>query len=349
MEKMISSLRGQRVFNIAHASDVSAARRYGTQLADSLGFNETESGKLAIIISELATNIVKHAESGSVSVTPFQHDEMDSIRVVAIDKGPGIADLAHSMRDGISTTGTAGNGLGAIKRLSHAFDVYSVLGKGSAFYACLHAKKGAGTPSSDGGGKGMQVEYGAVCIPVAGEEECGDAWAIVRDDDAITILVADGLGHGPEAAMASAEAVRALEGRGKAAPTVLIQAMHHALRITRGAALAIGQCRFSSGSLNFVGIGNISACLVENGKRKQLASHNGIVGHNMRKVQDFTIPWPEGALYIMCSDGIATQWDLNFYPGLISCHPALIAAVIYRDFTRLRDDATIVVFRKNHH
>lgn len=344
---MISSLRGQRVFNIAHASDVSAARRYGTQLADSLGFNETESGKLAIIISELATNIVKHALSGSLSVTPFQQHGLDSIRIVAIDKGPGIADLAHCMRDGISTVGTAGNGLGAIKRLSHAFDVYSVVGKGSAFYACLHAKKSADAPGS-GSRKGIEVEFGTVCVPVTGEEECGDAWAMVCDDTAITILVADGLGHGPEAATASSEAVRALEGRGNAAPTMLIQAMHHALRITRGAALAIGQCRAGSDTLNFVGIGNISACLVEDGKRKQLASHNGIVGHNMRKVQDFTIPWPEGALYIMCSDGIGTQWDLNFYPGLISCHPALIAAVIYRDFMRLRDDATIVVFRKNH-
>jgi hypothetical protein len=112
--------------------------------------------------------------------------------------------------------------------------------------------------------------------------------------------------------------------------------------------LALGQYCFGSGQLNFAGIGNISACLVEGETRKQLVSHNGTVGHNLRKVQDFTFPWPEGGLYIMCSDGISTQWDLNAYPGLSASHPALIAGVIYRDFKRDRDDATVVVAKQNY-
>lgn len=351
MEKMNSSLEVQKFFTIVHSSDISAVRRYGNQLGNSLGFSETQSGRLAIMVTELATNILKHAKEGMMFVTPSRQGKLNSIQVLALDRGPGIANLAQSMCDGISTAGTAGNGLGAIKRLAHEFDAYSSVGKGSAFYACVHARgrdEYRETVSTDQESR-PGLQYGAICIPIAGEEECGDAWAIATDQDCITILVADGLGHGPDAAAASAAAVQVLKSKGNQAPTVLIQAMHQALRITRGAALAIGQFHPNTGNLHFSGIGNICACIVEAETRKQLVSHNGTVGHIMRKVQEFTAPWPEEALYIMCSDGITTQWDLNPYPGLISCHPAVIAGIIYRDFSRVRDDATVVVVKHHRH
>jgi anti-sigma regulatory factor (Ser/Thr protein kinase) len=350
MEKMISSLQTQEVFAIAHNSDVSAARRYATQLASSLDFTETQSGRLAIIITELATNIVKHAREGMLFITSRQHENGQSIQILSLDKGPGIANLVQSMHDGVSTAGTAGNGLGAIKRLSNEFDVYSSFAKGSAFYASIYAKDNADkhhAPLSVHHNKRPMMQYGTICVPVAGEEECGDAWAVAENEDGITFLLADGLGHGPDAATASRTAVHTLESQGSQTPTILINAMHQAMRITRGAALAIGQLRFSSASLHFAGVGNIAACLIEGETRKQLVSHNGTVGHNMRKVQEFTVTWPEDAIYVMCSDGINTQWDLSQYPGIASCHPALIAGVIYRDFTRGRDDAAVVVARKS--
>ena len=347
---MISSLHERKVFTIAHSSDVSAARRYGMQLADTLGFTETQSGRLAIIITELATNIIKHAADGTLFIMPA-HEDVKGIQILALDKGPGIANLLQSMRDGISTAGTAGNGLGAIKRLSHEFDMYSTLGKGSAFYASIRAlaeDKYHETASIERS-RHPAIQYGAICVPVAGEEECGDAWAITTDGDCVTILVTDGLGHGPDAAAASAAAVQTLENHGDQTPTILINAMHQALRTTRGAALAVGQFRHSTGNLVFAGVGNISASFVETEKHKQLVSYNGTVGHNMRKVQEFTVPWTEDALYVMCSDGIGTQWDLDHYQGLIGCHPALIAGIIYRDFARTRDDATVVVAKRFLH
>jgi anti-sigma regulatory factor (Ser/Thr protein kinase) len=349
MEKMISSLKTQEVFIIAHSSDISAARRYATQLASTLNFTETQSGRLAIIITELATNIVKHAREGMLFVTPRQYEHTQSIQVLSLDRGPGIPDLAQSMHDGVSTAGTAGNGLGAIKRLSNEFDAYSSYDNGSAFYGSVYAEDGADEPPASLSvqrTKRPGMQYGTICVPIAGEEECGDAWAVTENEDGITVLVADGLGHGPDAATASRTAVHTLEGRGSQTPSILINAMHQAMRSTRGAALAIGQLRFNTASLHFAGVGNIAACLVEGQTRKQLVSHNGTVGHNMRKVQEFTVPWTEAALYVMCSDGINTQWDLSQYPGIASCHPALIAGIIYRDFARGRDDAAVVVARQ---
>lgn len=60
----------QKVFTIAHASEISAARRWANQLAGSLEFDETTSGQLAIVVTEAATNILKHAGSGLLFITP---------------------------------------------------------------------------------------------------------------------------------------------------------------------------------------------------------------------------------------------------------------------------------------
>jgi anti-sigma regulatory factor (Ser/Thr protein kinase) len=338
MEALISSMSRQLAFAINHASDVAAARRAGQKLADALGFSETRAGQLAIIITEAATNILKHAGEGVVYLSQAQCAAGPGVDVLAVDSGPGIADLATSLRDGVSTTGTAGNGLGALQRLSDVFDVYSMRGNGAAFFMRLWRD----TP----GPSACAVEVGALCVPLAGEEESGDGWAVSCDQFGATLLAADGLGHGPEAARAANEAIGALAKRPGAQAGELVNASHEALRITRGAALAAARIDFTAGELRFAGIGNISATVFEHDSRRALVSHNGIVGHNMRKVQEFSVPCPPGALCIMHSDGIQTQWDLDSYPGLLARRPALIAAMLMRDFIRRRDDAMVLVVRR---
>jgi anti-sigma regulatory factor (Ser/Thr protein kinase) len=327
----------QKLFTVAHASDTSAVRRGGIQLAESLGFDETTTGQIAIVITEAATNILKHAGTGLVVLTPVGQVGNRGIEILALDRGPGIGNFAQSIEDGISTTGTSGNGLGAIRRLSHQFDVYSGPDVGSAFYMCFWANLKNAVPDP--------LQVGVICMPVAGEEECGDAWAISQADDLVKIIVADGLGHGPDAAVASIAAINVMRNAPQLRSAALMEAMHQALRPTRGAAVALMEIEITHGLVNFIGIGNISACIIDQENRKQLVSHNGIVGNNMRKVQQFSMPWSRGALSILCSDGIGTQWDLLKYPGLYFRHPALIAGVIFRDFIRVRDDATVVVLR----
>jgi anti-sigma regulatory factor (Ser/Thr protein kinase) len=341
----------QRVFAIKHASEISAARRHCQQLATTLGFDETEAGRAAIIVTEAATNILKHAlGDGLILLTPVHRNKMNGIEVLAIDRGPGIASFDQSLRDGMSTVGTAGTGLGAMQRLAHEFDIYSLPGKGTALYLCIWAGMPAKGHLSDAyptvREQGVHIRCGTVCLPIAGEEECGDAWGIVNHPDGATILVADGLGHGPDAALASRAAVQILHACSDLNPARLIEAMHQAMRATRGAAAAVAKLDIATESLSFAGIGNISATILDGDNRKQLVSHNGIVGNNMRKVQEFVLPWPVGTFCILCSDGIGTQWDLNAYPGLRYCHPALIAGVLYRDFSRDRDDATVVVVKR---
>ena len=338
---MISSLTPQLVCSIEHASDVAAARREGQRLADSLGFDEIRAGKLALIVTEAATNILKHADRGVMHIGPAQSSAGVGIDVLALDEGPGIADLAASLVDGVSTAGTAGTGLGAMRRQADEFDVYSQPGKGSAVFMRLWSI----APAQDACG----VDVGALMTPLAGEDECGDGWAVRCEDGAATLMASDGLGHGPNAARASALAIGVLDQPARTSTAAAaVQEAHEALRGTRGAALAVARIDFANSELRFAGIGNIAGYVYDD-TRRALVSHNGIVGHNMRKVQEFSVPFPPGAVCILHSDGIQTQWDLDKYPGLQGRSPALIAAVLMRDFIRRRDDAMVLVVRRLHH
>jgi anti-sigma regulatory factor (Ser/Thr protein kinase) len=335
METLISSLQPHHAFAITHTSDIAAARRAGQRMADAIGMDQTRAGQLALLISEAATNILKHAGDGRLFLSEARSGAQRGIDVVALDRGPGIGNLAYALRDGVSSVGTAGTGLGAMRRLADEFDAYAPRDKGSAFFMRLW----------NGAAPASPLSIGALCIPIASEDENGDAWAVALQRNGVSLMSIDGLGHGADAAAAARAALLALAARPALAPAAQIEACHQDLRATRGAALAVAQLDFGNDELRFAGIGNISACIIDGAARKQMVSHNGIVGHNMRKVQEFTHPCPPGALIVMHSDGVSTQWDLASYPGLSSCNPALIAAVLLRDFGRARDDASVLVVR----
>lgn len=341
METLISSLAPQHVFPIEHASDVAAARRAGQKLAGELGFDDVQAGRLAIVITEAGTNILKHAGEGTLYVMRTQSGaSTPGVDVLAVDAGPGIANLALSIQDGVSTAGTAGTGLGALRRQSDEFDVWSQPGRGSAFFMRLW--QGSTAPAPCG------VEVGALCVPLAGEEACGDGWAVSCDPGGVTLLAVDGLGHGPEAAKAAAAAVEALERCPARPPGEVLQRAHEALRITRGAALSVARVEYADDELRFAGIGNVACTVSDHGRRRALVSHNGIVGHNMRKVQEFTTGFPQDALCVLHSDGVHTQWNLDDYPGLAARAPAIVAGILMRDFIRRRDDAMVVVARRTN-
>jgi hypothetical protein len=121
--------------------------------------------------------------------------------------------------------------------------------------------------------------------------------------------------------------------------------VHGALRTTRGAVLGVVEIYQEENIVKFAGVGNIMAAIIENGTTRHMVSHNGILGHQISRMAEFQYRWSESAIVIMCSDGISSHWDLNSYDGLMSRDPALIAAVLFRDFTRGRDDATVVVYK----
>ena len=160
-----------------------------------------------------------------------------------------------------------------------------------------------------------------------------------------TLTVADGLGHGGSAAEASRRAVEIAAEHADEPAGMIVASVHAGLRATRGAALAVAELSSTSSSIRYAGLGNISASIVSPGESRSLVSHNGIAGHEMRKIQEFPYEWPANALLVVHSDGVSGRWDLSRYPGLLFRDPSVVAGVIYRDYSRGRDDALIVVVR----
>ncbi|UBF23817.1 SpoIIE family protein phosphatase [Kovacikia minuta CCNUW1] len=327
------------LLNISESSQPGEARRTALALASRLGFKETERGKVGIVVTEVANNLVQHGQGGVLLLRVIEQQSTIGIEILALDKGPGILDPDECLQDGFSTAGTAGNGLGAIRRLSNLFEIYSIPGAGTALLAHLWAPP-AFSPLE------TVLEIGVVCLPKPGQDVSGDTWASHIEDHRSLLLVADGLGHGPAAASASLAAVATFHDHSHRSPHTIIEAAHAALRSTRGTALAIAEIDFDQQSVRFAGIGNIAASIFSATEHRSLLSHNGTVGHEVRKIQELTYPWYGNCLLVMHSDGLGTQWRLERYPGLSQKHPSLIAGVLYRDFNRERDDVTVLVAKE---
>jgi len=347
MESVLIEPISQAIFPVSESSHVAAARRGAADIARKLQFDDMLTGRVSLVVTEAATNILKHADHGSILIRDVSTRDMTGIEIVAIDNGPGIANLQASLRDGVSTAQTQGSGLGAMRRLSHSFDAYTLPGKGSAF--CMTIRNGvqnAANGVQNAANLGAFL-LGAVCLPIASETVCGDAWHMQAGVGAASLMVADGLGHGPDARIASQAAVDVLKREGVMSPVRAMELAHTALRNTRGAAAAAMQIDLTQQNMRFVGVGNIAASIQTADGRRQMMSHNGIVGNNVRKLQEFSFPWEREALLIVHSDGLGSHWDLRTYPGLEYGHPSLIAAVLYRDHARGRDDVTIIVVKNS--
>ena len=316
-------------------SGVAEARREATQLAERIGFNPTDRGKLALVVTELSTNIVKHGSGGEILVGVYEDCESQGIEIVALDKGAGMSNVSACREDGYSTAGTAGQGLGAVIRQSHFVDIGSWPGLGTAVLARVAPGKASARSLSS-------PTWGGVSIPMAGEDVCGDAWSVNNIGNVYTLFVADGLGHGPEAAGAAVEAVRLFQRYHGHTVSNLIDYVHSGLRSTRGAAISMARFDPPTKKIVFSGIGNVAGMIVAGGATKRMVSMAGTAGHNARKLQTFDYAFEHG-LVILYSDGLVSSLTTERYGNLAALHPSLIAAILYRDFTRHRDDATVLV------
>ena len=334
----MTPLRQSIAIPVRELHDVGDCRRRALAIAKTVHFDETDAGKVALVVTEFATNLVKHAGGGTVLVRALQSGDDFGLEVMSLDKGPGF-NADQCLRDGYSTSGSPGTGLGAVARLAKSLEVYSLPQRGSVLVAALWPSiYGKATPD---------VTAGAICLPVDGEHECGDGWAIRYSSDHIRVVVSDGLGHGPLAAKATDSALSLFAVNDRSSPAQVIQTFHLALKPTRGAAIAIVDIDLVQNQATFAGIGNIGASLFTGVKSRGMVSLNGIVGHQIARVAEFTYPCAPEDVLVLHSDGLSAHWKMEDYPGLAYRSPSLIAGVFYRDYRRVKDDATIVVLRRS--
>jgi anti-sigma regulatory factor (Ser/Thr protein kinase) len=318
---------------ITDESSVGEARRKALLIAQRLGFDETRCGEVALLATESSRNALIHGGGGQVVISAMQDEGHAVARVLAMDQGAGIANIAEAMTDGYSSAGTMGAGMGAMKRIATVLEVFT--GKhGTIVLLEVGVAPEAGP-----------LRIAGLAVPYPGERFCGDAWAFHHTSERMAVLLADGLGHGRDAAEAAQEAVATFRKRHELAPAEIVGYIHDSLRKTRGAVAAVAEIRPKEGTLTYAGIGNISACVVTGESSRSLVSHNGTLGMVTARIQEFQIPWIRDSILVLHSDGLQSKWDLSSYAGLAARHPAIIGAALLRDFRRQRDDASVVVVK----
>ncbi|UWZ59879.1 SpoIIE family protein phosphatase [Dactylosporangium aurantiacum] len=314
----------------------SIARRVAVDCARRLGFSEERTGEVAIVAAELASNLHRHADAGALSVRCLRTRAGGGVELVAVDAGPGMADLVFSGVDGTSTAGTLGIGLGAVRRLSTSSGGYSLPGRGTVLTAQLWQDHRPGPPAVPA--------VAGLTRPLTGEPVSGDRWAARRDGAALLLLVADGLGHGALAATAATASVDAFLGSSLDAPAAILEHLHRVVSHTRGAAVSV--VRVDGGTLRFAGLGNVAGTIATpDGERRGMVSMPGIVGHQSRGIREFAYDLPPQAVVVLHSDGVSDRWSLRDYPGLSRQDPLLVAATLLRDAGVRRDDACVAVVR----
>jgi anti-sigma regulatory factor (Ser/Thr protein kinase) len=324
-------------FAMGDPTRVGEARRHAAQLAAECAMDEVTAGRLALVVTELATNLVRHADGGRMLLAA--RPARGEVEVVCIDGGPGIADIERSMGDGFSTGGTPGTGLGAVRRLAQDFDLHSSVPGGTVMVARVRASTAPAGPAAG-------VCTGAISLRAPGEQVCGDGWGFALDGARAAVMMADGLGHGPDAAVASRVALEAFAEQPMASPRQLLEHTHQSVKGTRGAAVMVLQANAETGEISSSGAGNVMARLVSGVSDRTILCQHGTAGVTIRTPEETRTPWPPHALLVVFSDGIESRWPPELLAPVLGRDPTLAAALLVRDHCRARDDATVAVLRR---
>ena len=325
-------------FELEHEADIGAVRRRFATLAAAAGLDESRSGDAGLVATEAATNVIRHARHGGALLATLRDGTRAGVLCIAWDRGPGM-DVEACMRDGMSTAGTPGKGLGAIARIASQYDIYARRGGGTIVVATIYPRAPV-KPARE------KFAIGAVCVPYPGEPIAGDGYAAHFAGDVATLLVCDGLGHGDGAAQATAAVLDVFHAAPLDAPSAILARAHDAARSTRGAAATIVRVDRTAATCTVAGVGNVQAWIV-GGSARQLVTQHGTLGQATPRVREEVHPLGPQSFVVLHSDGIRTRWNLDDHPGLPGRMPTTIAAALWRDFGRGRDDTTVVVLRED--
>ena len=327
-------------YKIEERSYVSYIKREIHQCVSKAKFSQTQVGEIDIVVSELCSNIIKHAGKGEVLFRTYNEGLATSIfEIVSIDNGPGISDTARMLKDGVSTTHTLGHGLGSIHRMSTIAQLYSIPGWGTVVYAVVRTKHELSKRR-----KPVRVDLRALCVNKPRETVCGDGYRVKETASHTIIFFGDGLGHGPKAREAIDAAGDFFSACKATDPVDIIREMHENIRKTRGLVGTIVTCSTANQEWRICGVGNIFTKMYTGMEGRNYMPYNGTIGLNLPgSMNSSSFPVENNQYLIMCSDGIQTRWDLSKYPSILKYDNTVLAAAIYKDFTRGNDDASVLV------
>lgn len=327
-------------YEIAERSFVSYVKREIHHGAVLEGYPEARVGNIDIAVSELTSNLIKHAGKGEL-LYRFSNEMHERVfEMISLDNGPGLKDVAHSMKDGVSTTKTLGQGLGALQRLSNAFFMYSIPKWGTICYSRIYASPVVAPEDSNG------MKFRTLNISKPGQKMSGDGFHVVHNASHTKIFMGDGLGHGQEAFTAVQLAISNFKKCEESDPSGIIRFIHEPVKKTRGLVATVAVADHQLKKWRICGIGNISTRLYQGLTSKSYISYNGIIGLQLPvTLKNHVSELDQHQCLIMCSDGIRTRWDLAQYPSILRHDPIMLAAVIYKEHSRKTDDMSILIAR----
>ncbi|MCD4772618.1 MAG: SpoIIE family protein phosphatase [Bacteroidales bacterium] len=338
---------------IDNNADIGICRRKGANLATQMGFNKVKSGEIAILISELVTNVIKHGGGkGKIVICQIEDNEnKKALEVWCCDSGNGISNFQKALQDGYTGKNTLGIGLGTIRRFSDELEINPLsspifketfFSKNYTFKYCVRSLKWLPSKSWTGLNNNLNIGAASRCKP--GEQLNGDSYVINHISPEISVVaVIDGLGHGKEANIASALAKEQILLKPDLPLDSLMKHIHNSIRGTRGTVLGLARINTKINKLYFSGVGNIESFIIAENGKKTLLSFGGIMGHNMRTPKIFEFDFKPDNILCMYSDGITTRWkpeDLDWNEP-----PQKNSEYILNNYSRQNDDATILIIR----
>ena len=328
-------------FNANDRSYFSLIKKEIHRQANEAGIKAERINELDLIVAEMTSNLFKYSDDGEILMGTFVNDGAPYIELISIDNGPGIANPSRMMQDGVSTTNTLGHGLGSMKRLSDTFELYSQIGWGTIVLSRVY-----NTPPPKKNKSPVIIRPIVVAKP--GETTSGDGFVYKSTDRYIKMMLADGLGHGPEANMAINEAAAVFKVFPDYSPTETLRFIHNNIKKTRGAVINIVGYEFDTKTWISAGIGNIAARFMGPATFKNHMSYNGIVGHNIpNTMNDQQYSADQFNQVMLCSDGIKTRIEMTKYPQMYKYDQTILAAAIYKDHARRNDDMSVVLAKIN--
>jgi anti-sigma regulatory factor (Ser/Thr protein kinase) len=331
-----------RLISLPNRTYQAVARSEIKRIANTVGFTPRRMAELEIIIAEITSNVVKHTTSGGELLIKILADDNPGLEIICIDNGPGISNVNKMLEDGMSSTNTLGQGLGAIRRLSDEFDIYSINKWGTVLLARFFKEKKLIA-------KKKNIECGVIMLPKEGETACGDNYHFFCRGNQLKFALSDGLGHGKNAAIAAEESLLAFRRNMVLPPNEQIKRIHEDIKRTRGAVMNITHIDLVSKQAVYCGVGNIASRIQSAAKYRSCISYNGIVGHSIpTTLNNHVMQWNRHDLLVIHSDGLSSRWDLQKYPSVTLRDRSIIAAVLYKDFCRKTDDVTIAVISQNN-
>jgi anti-sigma regulatory factor (Ser/Thr protein kinase) len=325
-------------FNVSDRSYFAIIKKELHLLTSTLGFSPGKVGEVDIVVAEIITNLVKHAGGGKLLVKLIEDREVPGIELISVDNGPGMVDVSRMVADGVSTKNTLGNGLGAMKRLSEIFQVYSLKNSGTVILCRIYKHE---LPVAK---ENTIAEIKSLTLPKNGEKECGDGFHSITNNKEIRLFMGDGLGHGPDAALAVQTGIQAFAECMHPDPAEVVRHIHASVKKTRGLVGTVGILNFQKRKWDFCGVGNIQTKINSNISSGGYMPYNGIIGMNIpQTLKSREFNYEPGQHIIMCSDGIKSRWDTLKYPSIIRYDISLMAALIWKDFSRTTDDISIAI------